>query len=207
MRHFRLSIAQIMLLVLLIGLAIGALRSPSPLMARTTWTATAALLCWSVVAAILGREHRRAFWAGFAVFGWVHLVVIFELYRSGSTELPKLPSLLTTDMVGYLRDHVIPLPPAVVTYADSNISISFTPVVRSTPAGFPYLEFEQIARLLTTLLVAWVGGMVGRLAFHWPIPLAPPATEEAKRSDQHSPAARTPEERSSDGPPRRPEPV
>ena len=165
MRHLRLSIAQIMLLVLFIGLAIGALRSPSPLVASAIWTATATLLGWSVVASILRPEHRRAFWVGFAVFGWVHLVMSFELYRfrSSNPGAPLLPPLLTSDLIDFLRDHVSPL--------RKGISITGT----FSPKGFPILEFDQIARLLTTLLVAWIGGGFGCLAASWP---APPASRD-----------------------------
>ena len=167
MRRLRLSIAQIMLLVLGIALAIGALRSPSPLLARVTWTATAALLCGSVIAAILRHEQRRAFWVGFAVFGWVHLVLIFELYQFGSStpKYPSLPSLLTLDLIEYLRNYV---PPPRTTFLTGTLSIN----------GFPYLEFEQIARLLVTLFVAWIGGGLSRLAANWPRPAVPLATKD-----------------------------
>ena len=175
MRRLRLSIAQLMLLVLFIGLAIGALRSPSRLMANAMWTATAGLLGWSVVAAILRRDHRRAFWVGFAVFGWLHLIVIFELYRANSADrnLLPLPSLLTSDLIDHLRNHVPP-PQTGGVFVDTTF------IIRHVSYTFPYLEFGQIAHLIMTLVVAWVGGRMGRLAAGWS---SSPASNKVERPE------------------------
>ena len=172
MPRLRLSIAQIMLLVLVIGLAIGGLRSPSRLLANAMWTVTAALLGWSVVASILRRDHRRAFWVGFAVFGWGHLVLIFELYRANSPEskLLPLPSLLTSDLIDQLRNHVPP-PQKGSVFVDTEF------IIRYNSNTFPYLEFGQIAHLLMTLLVALIGGGLSRLAAGRSSPPVPPSTK------------------------------
>ncbi len=166
LRRFRFGIAQIMLLVLGVGLAIGSLRSPSPLLASVIWTMIVSLLCWSVVAATLGK-NRRAFWAGFAVFGWVHLVVIFDLYRftPADSENPPLPALLTSYLIDYLRDHVPPRSGLIIRDVFNFI-------------GFPLLEFEQIARLLTTLLAALIGGGLSRLVGRRPDATGSPATSK-----------------------------
>ena len=170
MRRLRLSIAQIMLLVLLIGLAIGVLRSPSPLLARVTWTSTAALLCWAIVAAIFRPVRHRAFWSGFAVFGWVHLVLIFELYRlhALNPDLAPPPSLLTSDLIEYLWQHLTPHPAVRV----------FNAVVTRLADNFSYREFVQIARSLMTLLVALIGGGLGCLAAGCSSPLVPPKSDD-----------------------------
>ena len=181
MPRLRLSIAQIMIFVLFLGVVFGILRSPSSLIASATWTLIAALLCWSVVASILQCDRRQAFWLGFAVFGWVHLVLIFRLYR------PDLSS-----------QQFLPLPPLLLAYAFEDIPVHI--VAKSmnfrNPGGlsgimvagsyhpnsdFPQLEFGQIVRLLTVLIAAVTGGGLSRLAVGSPGPAVPPTPNDASQ--------------------------
>ena len=164
MRRFRPSIAQIMLLVLGVGLAIGVLRSPTPLLASALWTLLASLLCWATVISLVGRGHLRRFWVGFAVFGWVHLVLIFSSWRTGN----PIPSFL-------------PLPPSLYHYARDYLRATIPPphafgfiTFSGSVMDFPSLEFEQVASLLLVFLVALAGGGMTHLLV--PFSTSPPST-------------------------------
>src|SRR5205823_11976030 len=77
MKPLQFSLAGQLGIVAFFGLAFAAVSSPSML-----WAMMMVMLVWGVLLfAILGilfrRGERRAFWAGFAVFGWGYLAFLF----------------------------------------------------------------------------------------------------------------------------------
>lgn len=66
----RSSIARLMSLVLACGVGVAALHSPTPLWTATIYTLALALLGLAVPGLIYRTGPRRAFWVGFAAFGW-----------------------------------------------------------------------------------------------------------------------------------------
>ena len=75
MRRIRCSIANLLLVVLFTGIALAALRSGSALWGSLLFTAAVAALLVAVVGAVYCRDQRRAFWLGFALFGWGYLLL------------------------------------------------------------------------------------------------------------------------------------
>jgi hypothetical protein len=82
--------------VLFLAVALAALREANDIWHSAVFTGTLAILL--VAVAVLSAAHRtersRAFWIGFAVFGWVRLVA--------SLVPPIEPRLLTTKLLAYL---------------------------------------------------------------------------------------------------------
>src|SRR5437879_6102675 len=75
MRRFRLSIGGLMMVIVLLGTAFAALRSPTPLWANGWFSLTLAALTLAIPAAVYRCGERRAFWVGFATCGWVYFVL------------------------------------------------------------------------------------------------------------------------------------
>lgn len=73
MRMPRISIAGLMGVVLVIALGLAALRHPSPIRAGVAFLVTRGALTLAVVGAICRVGKERAWWLGFALFGWGHL--------------------------------------------------------------------------------------------------------------------------------------
>ena len=98
MKRFRYRIASLLILVLLLGVGFAALREANDLWDGCVLTLTIGVLLVSVLLALHRRETTRAFWVGFALFGWAYL----ELSLVPSIE----PRLLTTTARAYLDSKV-----------------------------------------------------------------------------------------------------
>ena len=98
MRHFRFSIANLLFVVLVLAIGFAALRESSDIWDSGIFTLTLSALLISILLAIHRTESRRAFWLGFAVFGWIYL---------GLSLVPSIESrLLTTKALTYLDSKV-----------------------------------------------------------------------------------------------------
>src|SRR5205823_14555900 len=95
MRMPRFSIAKLMGAVLVASLGLAALRDGSELCAGVLFLLTCGVLALAVIGAACRREADRAWWLGFAAFGWGYLALAFwspEAYSS-SEVLPTLPTM------------------------------------------------------------------------------------------------------------------
>jgi hypothetical protein len=98
MRRPRFTIASLLGVVVFVAVAIASLREATDLWDCGVFTATAGLLLASVLWAVHRTGLRRAFWLGFALFGWVYLV---------ASLVPAVePRLLTTKALAYLDSKV-----------------------------------------------------------------------------------------------------
>src|SRR4051794_21139309 len=70
MGWLRVSILGMMAIIVATAMAFAALRSASDLWFSTTSTFCTVLLLVALIAARFRRGSERAFWFGFAVFGW-----------------------------------------------------------------------------------------------------------------------------------------
>ena len=86
MRTVRFSIAALMAAVLIVALGLAAMRNSSATWAGVTFLVTCAVLCLAVVGIVCDGDARRAWWLGFALFGWGYLVLAFW----SSVELPTM---------------------------------------------------------------------------------------------------------------------
>ena len=71
----RFSLGTLLLMVLFAGVAFAALKSPSDTWASALFTAAVAVLLVAVLLAVHRRDRGRAYWLGFALFGWVYFIL------------------------------------------------------------------------------------------------------------------------------------
>jgi hypothetical protein len=112
MRRFRFHLATLVILVLVLGVSVAALRESNDLWDSGVFTLIVGVLLTSVLLAILRNERRRAFWLGFAIFGTAYL---------GLSLVPSIEfRLITTKALAYISSKMPkPIPNGVgVEYAD-----------------------------------------------------------------------------------------
>jgi FG-GAP-like repeat len=130
MRRFRFNIASVLGVILVLGVGFAALRESSDLWEHGIFTLTLAALLISILLVIHRPEKKRAFWIGFALFGWIYL---------GLSRVPSIESrLITTKALAYLDSKVprsIPTGLAAFDY-DSDGSIDLYVVNDSQPNLF-----------------------------------------------------------------------
>jgi hypothetical protein len=132
MRHFRFTIANLLLVVLFVAVAFVALRRADDLWDSALFSLTLGLLLASVLLALHRAEGRRAFWLGFALFGGAYL---------GASLIPPVEArLLTTRGLAYL-DSQLPGP------TSNNPSIAVTAVAFSPQGGTLYTSQGSTIRL------------------------------------------------------------
>jgi hypothetical protein len=94
MQRFRFHIGTLVILVLLIGVGLTALRESSEIWDSGIFTLTIGVLLISALLAIHRTQNKRAFWLGFALFGSAYLTL---------SVIPSLESrLITTKGLAFL---------------------------------------------------------------------------------------------------------
>ena len=73
MRRIRFNIASLLVAVLFVAVGFAALRESSDLWDSGLFTLMLTVLLISILLAIHRSDARRAFWLGFALFGWTYL--------------------------------------------------------------------------------------------------------------------------------------
>jgi hypothetical protein len=95
MRNLRFNISSILGMILFLGVGFAALRESNDYWDSGLFTLTFGVLMVSILLAVHRSEARRAFWVGFALFGWVYLALSL---------VPSIEArLLTTKALGILR--------------------------------------------------------------------------------------------------------
>jgi hypothetical protein len=146
MRRFRFTIANLLGLVLLLGVGFAALREATELWDSAVFSTTLGMLSVSVLLATHHADRRRAFWLGFALFGWLYL---------GASLIPPIESrLLTTGALAQL-DSKVPGRDATVRLTGSKY-VTFSPDGKSLPVG--RREVIQLWNTATGTLVGGPGG-------------------------------------------------
>ena len=87
MKRIRFNIANLLVIIFVLGVGFAAVREATDLWDAGIFTLTLVFLSVSVLLAIHRRESGRAFWIGFALFGWIYL---------GLTLVPSIESRLIT---------------------------------------------------------------------------------------------------------------
>jgi hypothetical protein len=103
MRRFRFSLRALMVSIVLLGLAFAGLRSSTPLWANIWFSFSLAMLTLAVPVAVYRHGEQRAFWVGFATFGWVYFIV--SLGPWFQTELGF--QLATTTLLDLLAPYIV----------------------------------------------------------------------------------------------------
>jgi hypothetical protein len=140
MRFIRASIAGLMGAVLIAALGLAALRSASDTWAGTTLLATCGVLGLALVGMICRGAAERAWWLGFALFGWGYLAMAFW----SPVDATRLPTFTLLELVCKMAGIAVPTIPARFG-ANGGIDPSFL----------------GIAHCLWALLAASLGGILG----------------------------------------------
>lgn len=144
MSGVRFSLMNVFAAVALLAIASAALVRPSLFWARLVWSLAIVVLVSSVLCCIY-RQQTRPFWAGFATFGWGHMVLSlapwFDHY-TGRLLFTRQILINMGDLLG-----------------QDNRYIS---IIWSSPVGTTAFAFLIIGQSLLTLVVALLGGWIGR---------------------------------------------
>ena len=98
MSRIRFTIGSLLGVIVVLGVVLAALKESSDLWESGIFSVTLVVLLASILLAVHRTESRRAFWLGFALFGWSYL---------GLSLVPSMESrLITTKAFAYLDSKV-----------------------------------------------------------------------------------------------------
>ena len=98
MRRIRFTIANLVAIIFILGVGFAALREPTDLWESSIFSLTLGVMLISILLAIHRSDKRRAFWLGFALFGWIYM---------GLSLIPSIESrLITSKGLAYLDSKV-----------------------------------------------------------------------------------------------------
>jgi hypothetical protein len=181
MRTVRFPIAGLMWAVLVAALGLAALRSSSELWAGATFLATCGILCLAIVGIVCRTDETRAWWLGFALFGWGYLALAFWS-----------PHSLPTTALLHMLEARLGTPKPV---GGGLKSVMLAGGFGGPIGGGPDEHFQQIGHCLLALLAALLGGVISSVMFGRRTErdenrVAPPdAPAQARRPWWHWPAA------------------
>jgi hypothetical protein len=147
MRFLQLPILALVLIVATFAIAFTALKTASELWYDAFYTFTAVVLLAAVFAARFRRRNEKAFWFGFAVFGWAFLVL-------GLGPWPNFDG--DDDGVAIaVNKHVL----------TSRVILFLVPYLRAKTDDLAHIDKITtytigVAHLLTTLAIATAGGIL-----------------------------------------------
>jgi hypothetical protein len=98
--HLRITVAGMMILLLGLGLVLASLRFPSDAAAAAVLLVTQATLAFAILAVVYRAGEGRAFWLGFALFGWGYMALTWELWLGQSADRPEILTSIALDHLG-----------------------------------------------------------------------------------------------------------
>jgi hypothetical protein len=143
MTRLRFTIAQSMIVVLLVGFGFAALRNADDFWASATYTLAITMITVAVVGALSQKGRARATWIGYAVFGWTYLLVV---------QLPPW-------QIGGLGFGPIDKPVLLIEWGIAKLQ----PYVHPTGAASDLMRYEQVSLSVGIIVAGLVGAVVGRL--------------------------------------------
>jgi hypothetical protein len=103
MSQRRFSIRGLMLLIVMLGAAFAAMRTPSPLWANVWFSLAVAGVTLAIPAAVYSRGGSQAFWVGFATCGWVYFIVALAPWFQSEMGF----QLVTTTFLDVLSPYIV----------------------------------------------------------------------------------------------------
>jgi hypothetical protein len=112
MKRLQITIAALTLIVVACAIALTALRTASDFWCSALYTLTVALLLFAVLAARYQRGNGKAFWFGFATFGFAFFLLGYGPWRApafdpGEIKVPLNRNLVTSRVILALAPYVI----------------------------------------------------------------------------------------------------
>jgi hypothetical protein len=181
MRRFRVHIGTLVVAMMLLGVGLAALREPNEIWDHSIFSITLGVLLISILLAIHRTDQTRAFWLGFALFGWTYL---------GLSLVPSIESrMITTKTLHFLDSRAFRSSPAsggLVNVKHRSLDLSFVNSLQQSAhyghkgntgwvrdaatAGLGRSSgttgnIVSIAHSLVTLIAAFVGGLLSHHVF------------------------------------------
>src|SRR3954462_13313050 len=75
MTRLRFTLAQLMAIMVYLGFSFAALRNADPFWASATYTLAIMMIAAALLGGFIRKGRARTAWIGFAVFGWVYLLI------------------------------------------------------------------------------------------------------------------------------------
>jgi hypothetical protein len=162
MHPFRVTIAQLILVVVIAAIGFAAIRSGSPAWSGALFSITLFAMICSLLGIALGRGTRRVYWSGFATLGWSYLLLIYVpwlhenvgQYLLAPNLFEQLEVLLQATQTGGGGLQSVPLGALGATATAGGFGGA---------AGVPGLtDFVRIGTSMEALLWAFLGGWAAR---------------------------------------------
>jgi hypothetical protein len=175
MPRLRFSLASLLGIIAVIALGLTGARSASTFWTTAASTLTLALLLGAILGAWLLAGTDRAFWAGFALFGWTYLVLVNWDWVGGQLG-HDLTAGLSDFADSIFAEVPVPLAPQLPGTAVPRTSAGAVggrvPITSAAPSSLNYLDevrqrqvrignFVQIGRLVLSLAFGLAGGFIG----------------------------------------------
>lgn len=160
MRTIRFPIKGLMGAVIVVALGLAALRDPSEIWSGIMFLLTCGVLCLAIVGVVCRQDEERAWWLGFALFGWGYLLLSMR-----STVV--LPTLTLLDSIAARLGAPFRFSGGMGGMGGGMRSIglwAFGGFGGPTVDGSVYLR-QEIAHCLWALLAALLGGILARVIF------------------------------------------
>ena len=162
LRTIRFPIAGLMGAVLVVALGLAALRNASEIWASVIFLLTCGLLCLAIVGTLCRRDAERAWWLGFALFGWGYLVL-------ASWSSVELPTMTLLDAIGARIGLKVQFSGAMGGMGGGMRSAGlWAGGFGGNFGGPPNPSLQQITHCLWALVAALLGGILARTLFGGP---------------------------------------
>jgi hypothetical protein len=166
MRAIRFPIAGLMGAVMVVALGLAALRNGTETWAGVTFLTTCAVLCLAIVGIVCRDGAKRAWWLGFALFGWGYLLLAFW-------SPVELPTMALLDAIGTRLGAQVKFSGGMGGMGGGMRSIGGGLMSAGLWAGGfggglgapPSRAHQQIAHSLWALVAALLGGILARAIF------------------------------------------
>jgi hypothetical protein len=162
MKHTRITIAHLILVVLVAAIGLAAIRSGSAAWAGAMFSITFFAMICSLLGVALGRGMRRVYWSGFATLGWSYLLLIYVPWLDGKVGR----FLLAPNLFAYLEEVLHPEPqgglqslPLEILGATATGG-AFSGGVGGGASVEDLSDFVRIGLAMEALLWAFLGGWV-----------------------------------------------
>jgi hypothetical protein len=186
MRRFRFHLGTLVILVLLLGVGLSALRESNDTWDSGIFSITLGMFLISILFAVHRTESRRAFWLGFTLLGWIYLGLslippietrlittkaLHYLYSKVPDDAVVVTSEAGRNVTSKLKEHTISAPfQGLIVKNKNQDGISpayyakytkFKAMLRGSGSGKTE-NFVRIGHSLMALLIAWFGGQLPR---------------------------------------------
>jgi hypothetical protein len=163
----RVTILGMMILVALVATALVALRGTLEIWASAYFSLTLILLCTAIPGIAYRQGLHRAYWVGFAAFGWPYLILCFGPVPGTSI---KPPPLLTTKVLELAYPYLSTVPPSEVMIHGEGVwddSRNIKVTMAAKGGGITFFrndseDFQRSGQAITNLVFACVGGFVAQ---------------------------------------------